>query len=212
MYPIVKRGLDIMLSAVAIILLLPLFLVLCVAVFVDSGAPVLFSQARIGRYKHPFAMKKFRTMRRDAPHDMPTHMLANPDQYITCVGRLLRRTAMDELPQLFHILSGRMSFIGPRPALWNQTDLIAARDEYRDASGRSVNDLRPGLSGWAQVNGRDELPIAEKARLDCEYLLTMSFKMDCRCFWRSIVCAMSGHGYREGRNLPVDQKTNRDEP
>ena len=198
MYPIWKRALDILLSSVAVVLLLPLFLILCIAVLADSGFPILFRQERVGRHKRPFAMMKFRTMRQDAPHDMPTHLLADPDQYITRVGRVLRRTAMDELPQLFHILSGRMSFIGPRPALWNQTDLIVARDAYHDAAGCTVNDLRPGLSGWAQVNGRDELPIGEKARLDGEYLLAMSFRMDWRCFWRTAVCALNGHGYREG--------------
>ena len=175
-----KRILSILLALAAIAVLSGVLILLSIAVKLDSPGPVLFRQKRVGLHKKYFHILKFRTMRIDTPRDMPTHMLADPDQYITHIGRFLRKTSLDELPQLFNILAGDMAFIGPRPALWNQTDLIAERDRY------GANDVRPGLSGWAQVNGRDELEIPVKARYDGEYVEKMSFAFDCRCIWETV--------------------------
>ncbi len=198
MYRTIKRLLDFSLALIGGVVFSPLLIVLIIAVKLDSKGPVLFLQKRIGRGKRPFRMAKFRTMRIDAPHDTPTHLLHNPDQYITRVGRFLRKSSLDELPQLWHILIGDMSFIGPRPALWNQYDLIAARDQYVGRYGMTINDLRPGLSGWAQINGRDELPIPVKVQRDKEYVEQFGFIMDCRCFIGTIVNVLRGQGVVEG--------------
>lgn len=198
MYRTIKRLLDFSLALIGGVVFSPLLIVLIIAVKLDSKGPVLFLQKRIGRGKRPFRMAKLRTMRIDAPHDTPTHLLHNPDQYITRVGRFLRKSSLDELPQLWHILIGDMSFIGPRPALWNQYDLIAARDQYVGRYGMTINDLRPGLSGWAQINGRDELPIPVKVQRDKEYVEQFGFIMDCRCFIGTIVNVLRGQGVVEG--------------
>lgn len=187
-----KRFLDIVLSFLGLVFLSPLFLVLMLAVKLDSRGPVFFKQKRVGKNKRYFNMLKFRTMRIDTPHDMPTHMLENPDQWITKVGRFLRKSSLDELPQLWCIFRGDMSVIGPRPALWNQEDLLEERDIY------GANDIRPGLTGWAQINGRDELEIAQKARLDGEYVERMSFRFDLKCFFGTIFSVLRHEGVVEG--------------
>ena len=187
-----KRLLAIVLSLMGIIVLGWLLALLSIAVKLDSPGPVLFKQKRVSRGKSHFYILKFRTMRTDTPKDMPTHLLANPDQYITRVGRFLRKTSLDELPQLFNILSGDMAIVGPRPALWNQFDLIAERDKY------GANDIRPGLTGWAQINGRDELEIEEKARLDGEYVQKLSFAFDVKCFLYTIKAVLCRDGVVEG--------------
>jgi O-antigen biosynthesis protein WbqP len=167
-------------------------LIISLIIVIDSPGPILFKQKRVGRGKSHFYILKFRTMRTDTPKDMPTHLLADPDQYITRVGRFLRKTSLDELPQLFNILLGHMAIIGPRPALWNQFDLIAERDKY------GANDIRPGLTGWAQINGRDELEIDVKARLDGEYVQNLSFAFDVKCFLGTIRAVLSSDGVVEG--------------
>ena len=187
-----KRLLAIVLSLAGIILLGWLLIALCIAIKLDSPGPVLFRQKRVGLGKSHFYILKFRTMRTDTPKDMPTHLLANPDQYITKVGKFLRKTSLDELPQLFNILKGDMAVIGPRPALWNQFDLIAERDKY------GANDVRPGLTGWAQINGRDELEIDVKARLDGEYVEKLSFAFDVQCFLGTITAVLRRDGVVEG--------------
>ena len=187
-----KRLLDLGLVAVAMVLLALPMLVIAGVVRATSPGPALFWQRRVGARKVYFMMPKFRTMRTDTPHDVPTHLLRDPERYITPVGRFLRRTSLDELPQIFSILSGRMSFIGPRPALWNQLDLLAERERC------GANDVRPGLSGWAQINGRDELPVAVKARYDGEYAERMSLLFDCRCFFGTLVKVMKREGVVEG--------------
>lgn len=188
----VKRIIDILLSLNGLIVLAPVFAVLSVWVKLDSPGPVFFRQKRVGRGKTYFDILKFRTMRTDAPSDIPTHLLKNPDAYITRSGRFLRRTSLDELPQIINILIGQMSIVGPRPALWNQDDLIAERERY------GANDVTPGLTGWAQVNGRDELEIAEKARLDGEYVRHITFKMDATCFLMTIGNVLRQKGVVEG--------------
>ena len=192
MYKKIKRILDIVISGAGLIILSPLFLLLILAIKIDSRGPVLFKQKRVGVHKTYFNILKFRTMRIDTPKDMPTHMLSNPEQYITRVGKFLRKTSLDELPQIINILKGNMSIIGPRPALWNQYDLIAERDKY------GANDVMPGLTGWAQVNGRDELEISVKAKLDGEYVKHLGFQMDCVCFFRTITSVLKGDGIVEG--------------
>lgn len=188
----VKRLLDIILSFIALILLIPIFLVIVLAIKIDSKGPVLFKQKRVGINKSYFYILKFRTMRIDAPNEVPTHLLENPDIWITRVGSFLRRTSLDELPQIWNVFVGEMSLIGPRPALWNQYDLIAEREKY------GVNSIRPGLTGWAQINGRDELSIEDKAKLDGEYVENMGFLMDLRCFFRTIVSVFKSDGVVEG--------------
>jgi O-antigen biosynthesis protein WbqP len=187
-----KRLLAIVLSLLGILCLGWLLALLSIAVKLDSPGPVLFKQKRVGRGKSHFYILKFRTMRIDTPKDMPTHLLSNPEQYITPVGRFLRKTSLDELPQLFNILLGHMAIVGPRPALWNQFDLIAERDKY------GANDIRPGLTGWAQINGRDELQIEEKARLDGEYVQKLSFAFDVKCFLYTIKAVLCRDGVVEG--------------
>ncbi len=187
-----KRLIDIVLSGCGILVLLPVYLVIAVAVKLDDPGPVFFRQKRVGIHKSHFQILKFRTMKMCTPRDMPTHLLENPEQYITRVGRVLRKTSLDELPQIFQIFTGKMSIIGPRPALWNQDDLIAERDKY------GANDVRPGLTGWAQINGRDELPIDVKARLDGEYMENISFLFDCKCFFGTILSVLKSDGVVEG--------------
>lgn len=172
-------------------------LVLAILIKATSKGPVLFKQRRIGKDKRSFLIWKFRTMRTDAPKDCPTHLLSDPNRYITGVGRFLRKTSLDELPQIFNIFVGQMSVIGPRPALWNQEDLIAERDKY------GANAVRPGLTGWAQINGRDELPIAVKAKLDGEYCANMSLRFDLKCFFGTIRSVLRHEGVVEGAAAPV---------
>lgn len=200
MYTIIKRIADFILSFFGLIILSPVFLVLILSIKIDSRGPVLFRQKRVGINKTHFNILKFRTMRIDTPKDIPTHLLENPDQYITRVGKFLRKTSLDELPQIINILTGTMSIIGPRPALWNQYDLIAERDLY------GVNGVRPGLTGWAQINGRDELPIEEKARLDGEYVQKMSVVMDVKCFFGTIVKVVRREGVVEGGTGEIERK------
>ena len=188
----IKRVLAVILSTVGILALSWLFLILCIAIKVESKGPVLFKQKRVGIHKRHFNILKFRTMRIDTPKDTPTHLLENPDQYITKVGKFLRKTSLDELPQLFNIFVGHMAIIGPRPALWNQFDLIEERDKY------GANDVRPGLPGWAQINGRDELEIPVKAKLDGEYVQRISFPFDVKCFFGTITSVLRHDGVVEG--------------
>ena len=187
-----KRLIDILLSGCGIVVLSPVYLLLAVAIKVDDPGPVFFRQKRVGIHKTHFQILKFRTMKMETPRDVPTHLLENPEQYITRVGRILRKLSLDELPQIFQIFTGEMSIIGPRPALWNQFDLIAERDKY------GANDIRPGLTGWAQINGRDELPIDVKARLDGEYVEKLSFAFDCKCFFGTIASVLKSEGVVEG--------------
>lgn len=188
----IKRILDFVLSFFACIILSPVLILLCIAIKIDSKGPILFKQKRVGIHKTFFPIYKFRTMRIDTPKDMPTHMLANPEQYITRTGHFLRKSSLDELPQLFNILKGDMSFVGPRPALWNQDDLVAEREKY------GANDVLPGLTGWAQINGRDELEIPVKAKLDGEYVKRMGFWFDMRCFFGTFTSVLHADGVVEG--------------
>lgn len=188
----IKRLLDFILSLIGSILLSPVMLALSIWIKLDSPGPVLFRQKRVGIHKTHFNILKFRTMKADTPHDVPTHMLKNPDSYITKSGAFLRKTSLDELPQIWNILAGQMSIVGPRPALYNQYDLIEERDKY------GANDVRPGLTGWAQVNGRDELEIPEKARLDGEYVKHLTFGMDLKCFFKTIGYVFHREGVVEG--------------
>lgn len=188
----IKRMGDFLLSSLALLILWPIFLILAVAIKLDDPGPVFFRQKRVGLHKEYFWILKFRTMKMCTPHDMPTHLLEHPEQYITRVGNILRKTSLDELPQILQIWTGKMSIIGPRPALWNQYDLIELRDQY------GANDIRPGLSGWAQINGRDELPIEVKARYDGEYVEKMSFLFDCKCFFGTIFKVLRRDGVVEG--------------
>lgn len=195
---VVKRFIDIVLSGLLLLVLaLPLLLLSCL-IFMDDPGPVLFTQRRVGRGKRIFLLHKFRSMKMSTPHDVPTHMLTHPERYITRIGAFLRKSSLDELPQLYDIFIGRMSLVGPRPALFNQDDLVAERDKY------GANDLMPGLTGWAQINGRDELEIPEKARLDGVYAEKMrqgglgAFFFDCRCFFCTFSSVMRGRGVREG--------------
>ncbi len=187
-----KRVIDILLSAVGIVVLAVPMLILVLMIKLDSPGPVLFKQKRVGIHKSYFNILKFRTMRVDTPKDTPTHLLENPEQWITKVGKFLRKTSLDELPQIFNIFAGHMSIIGPRPALWNQYDLIEERDKY------GANDVLPGLTGWAQINGRDELEIPVKAKLDGEYVAKMSFWFDCKCFIGTVTAVLGSKGVVEG--------------
>lgn len=187
-----KRALDLLLSGLGLFVLSPLFLIISIAIKAEDPGPVFFRQKRVGIHKTYFNIVKFRSMRQDTPHDMPTHLLNDPQRWITKTGRFLRKTSVDELPQIAQIFTGKMSIIGPRPALWNQYDLIAERDKY------GANDITPGLTGWAQVNGRDELEIEEKARLDGEYAQNISFGMDMKIFWMTVKNVLQGSGVVEG--------------
>ncbi len=188
----IKRIIDLLLSIIGLIVLSPVFLLLVIAIKIDSPGPVVFKQKRIGIHKSHFNILKFRTMRIDTPKDTPTHLLENSDQWITRVGKFLRKTSLDELPQIFNIISGTMTIIGPRPALWNQYDLIKERDKY------DANDVPVGLTGWAQINGRDELEIEVKAKLDGEYAEKIGFIMDVKCFFGTVVSVLKKDGIVEG--------------
>ncbi|NLV57983.1 MAG: sugar transferase [Clostridiales bacterium] len=188
-----KRSLDILLSLLGLVILSPIFALASLAVKLSSPGPVFFRQKRVGKNKVPFEIWKFRTMRLDAPKDVPTHLLKDAERYITPVGKVLRATSIDELPQFANVFWGQMSLIGPRPALWNQDDLVALRDQYR------ANDVLPGMSGWAQVNGRDELSLEKKARRDGEYAQNISFRLDMKCLLLTFVKVFNREGIAEGK-------------
>lgn len=201
LYLKIKRVIDLTLSILGLIILFPFFIGIMLAIKLDSKGPIFFKQKRIGIHKTYFEILKFRTMKIDTPKDMPTHLLKDPDQYITRVGKFLRKTSLDELPQIINILKGEMSIVGPRPALWNQEDLIRERDKY------GANDVVPGLTGWAQINGRDELEIPVKAKLDGVYVKHLSFRMDLICFLRTITSVLKSDGVQEGG--PEQKRKNR---
>ena len=192
-YRYFNRVIGFMFSLIGFIVLIPVFLILIVCIKLDSKGPILFKQRRIGLHKKEFNILKFRTMKIDTPKDTPTHLLENPDMYITKVGKFLRKTSLDELPQIINIIKGDMCIVGPRPALWNQYDLIEERDKY------GANDIVPGLTGWAQINGRDELPIDVKAKLDGEYVERCSFGFDVKCFFLTFVKVLKRDGVVEGK-------------
>lgn len=200
MYKVIKRIFDFLSALGGLIVLSPLFLFLATWIKIDSPGPVFFKQKRVGRKKDLFDIYKFRSMRSDTPTDMPTHLLNDPDAFITKSGRFLRKTSLDELPQLINIVKGEMSIIGPRPALWNQDDLVAERDKY------GVNDVVPGLTGWAQINGRDELSIPIKASLDGEYVQKQGFWFDVKCFIRTIISVFKSEGVVEGGTGTLSKK------
>ena len=189
---VIKRILDVILSFGGLVVLSPVFLWLCIWILIDDPGPVLFTQKRVGKDKQYFKLHKFRSMKMSTPHDKPTHMLENPEQYITRSGKFIRAHSLDELPQIWDIFIGNMSVIGPRPALWNQDWLTACRDEY------GANDIKPGLTGWAQINGRDELEIPVKAKLDGKYVKKMGLKMDVKCFLGSLHVFKSDDSVVEG--------------
>lgn len=186
-----KRTIDIILSFIGLIVLLPIYLIIGIIIFIDDPGPIIFSQKRVGENKKLFLLHKFRSMKRKTP-DLPTHLLENPEQYITRVGKIIRKLSLDELPQIYDIFIGKMTIIGPRPALWNQDDLIAERDKY------GANDVKPGLTGLAQISGRDELPIDVKAKLDGEYVEKMSFWFDAKLFFGTIISVLKSDGVVEG--------------
>ena len=188
----IKRVIDFILALIGLIVLSPVFIILAIAILIDDFGPIFFAQKRVGIHKKFFKIYKFRSMKMCTPHDAPTHLLKNPEQYITRVGGFLRKYSLDELPQIWNILKGDMSIIGPRPALWNQDDLIAERDKY------GANDVKPGLSDWAQINGRDELEIPVKAKLDGEYVSRLSFAFDSRCFFGTFFSVLRHEGVKEG--------------
>uniref|UniRef100_UPI0006D0B895 sugar transferase n=1 Tax=Cellulosilyticum ruminicola TaxID=425254 RepID=UPI0006D0B895 len=191
---------DILFALILIVPLTPILLIIAIAIKLESKGPVLFKQKRLGKDKSYFYILKFRTMRIDTPHDMPTHLLVDSSLYITKVGGFLRKSSLDELPQIFNILSGQMSFIGPRPALWNQEDLIAVRDEV------GANQIKPGLTGWAQVNGRDELEISVKAQYDGEYAKNMNLILDLKIIWLTIKNVILSKGVVEGQQIAQERK------
>lgn len=196
----IKRLMDAILSLIGLVLLSPIFLILIIAIKMDSEGPVLFKQKRVGIHKIHFNILKFRTMRIDTPKDTPTHLLENPEKWITKVGKFLRKTSLDELPQIINILKGEMSIIGPRPALWNQYDLLAERDKY------GANDILPGLTGWAQINGRDTVSIEDKARYDGYYAENLGLTLDIRCFLGTIISVLKKDGVVEGKVETVEEK------
>ncbi|MYL36424.1 sugar transferase [Halobacillus litoralis] len=204
MYLFFKRLIDIILSLAGLVFLSPIFLILIIGIKVDSKGPVFFKQKRVGLNKAHFTILKFRTMRIDTPKDTPTHLLKDPERYITKMGKFLRKTSLDELPQIWNIFVGQMSIIGPRPALWNQYDLIAERDKY------GANNVPSGLTGWAQINGRDELPIEVKAKLDGEYAHKISMYMDLRCFLGTVISVVKSDGVVEGDSLMKSKKKSYD--
>ena len=199
-YLVFKRIIDFILSLIAIILLSPLFLLISIMIKVESKGPVFFKQKRIGKDKKYFNIYKFRTMRTDTPKDMPTHLLENADMYITKIGAILRKTSLDELPQLINIIQGKMSIVGPRPALWNQEDLITEREKY------DANSIRPGLTGLAQINGRDELEIPVKAKLDGEYIKKMSLGFDIKIILMTVLKVFKREGIVEGKIEDKNEK------
>lgn len=188
----IKRLIDIILSCCGLVILSPVLLMIAIAIKVDDPGPVLFTQKRVGKNKQYFKLHKFRTMKMSTPHDVPTHMLSNPEQYITRVGKFIRKHSIDELVQIWDIFLGNMTIIGPRPALWNQDMLTSERDKY------NANDVKPGLTGWAQINGRDELEIVDKAKLDGEYVSKISFNFDCKCFFGTVFSVLKSDGVVEG--------------
>lgn len=198
----VKRLIDIVLSGIAIVVLAIPMLIVVIAIKIDDPGPVLFKQKRVGKKKNGeityFMIWKFRSMKMSTPHDTPTHLLENPEQYITRVGKFIRKTSIDELPQIYQVFTGRISAIGPRPALWSQVDLVAEREKY------GANDIKPGITGWAQINGRDELEIDVKAKFDGEYAAALNagkfkgFAMDVKCFFGTIVSVLKSDGVVEG--------------
>ena len=202
---IIKRVIDIVLSFIGMVVLIPIFILVGIIIYIDDPGPVIFKKKRVGKNKEIFWLHKFRSMKMNTP-DVPTHLLENPNQYITSIGRLIRTTSIDELPQIYDILRGSMSIIGPRPALWNQDDLIAERDKY------GANDIRPGLTGWAQINGRDELPIDVKAKYDGEYTAKLNrggigaFIMDLKCFFGTIAKVLKHEGVVEGEQSAEKEK------
>lgn len=200
MYRVIKRFLDFIISFMAICGLSWLLIIIALFIKLEDGGNILFKQKRIGLNKKEFYIYKFRTMKTTTPKDVPTHLLENPDSYITAIGKFLRKSSMDELPQLFNILKGEMSIVGPRPALWNQFDLIAERDKY------GANNVVPGLTGWAQVNGRDELPIPVKSKYDGEYVKKMSLLFDIYIIIKTVVSVFKADGVVEGSN---ESNTNR---
>ena len=199
---IIKRLIDLILSSVAIIVLALPMLIIAIAIKIDDPGPVLFKQKRVGKKKNGeityFMIWKFRSMKMSTPHDTPTHLLENPDQYITRVGRFIRKTSLDELPQIYQVFTSKLSLIGPRPALWSQSDLVAEREKY------GANDIKPGITGWAQINGRDELEIDVKAKFDGEYAVALKrghfrgFAIDWRCFWGTVKSVLKSEGIIEG--------------
>ena len=195
-----KRLIDLFLSTIGIIVLALPMLIIALIIKIDDPGPVFFKQKRVGKGKKHFSLLKYRSMKMSTPHDTPTHLLANPEQYITKVGKFLRKSSLDELPQLFNIWRGHMSIIGPRPALWNQDDLIAERDKY------GANDIKPGLTGWAQINGRDELEIPVKAKLDGEYVEKMGFFFDCKCFFGTFASVLKSDGVVEGGTGTIEKE------
>ena len=199
----VKRLIDIILSFLGLVILAIPMVILAVIVKLDSKGPVLFWQKRVGLHKETFMMPKFRSMYTETPSDMPTHLLNDSSRWITPVGKVYRKLSIDELPQIWCILTGKMSIIGPRPALWNQFDLIEERDKY------GANDVRPGLTGWAQINGRDELEIPVKAKLDGEYVEKMSFLFDCKCFFGTILAVLRHDGVVEGGTGAMQEEENK---
>ena len=200
----IKRLVDVILSGMALLVLWPVFAILAIIIKTTDPGPVFFKQKRVGIKQNGevtyFPILKFRTMKTSTPKDMPTHLLENPEQWITSIGKFLRKTSLDELPQIWNIFTGDMSIIGPRPALWNQYDLIAERDKY------CANDVKPGLTGWAQINGRDELPIDVKARLDGEYVENLSFGFDVKCFFGTIISVLKSDGVVEGGTGELEKK------
>lgn len=203
-YMPIKRVLDVLLSGCGILILSPILGIVALTIKLESPGPVIFKQKRFGKNKEFFEIYKFRSMRTDTPKDLPTHLLNDPDRFITKTGRFIRKTSLDELPQLFNIFSGKMSVIGPRPALWNQGDLIAERDKYH------ANDIRPGLTGWAQINGRDELEIPVKAKFDGEYVRKMSFLFDCKCFFGTVTSVLRHDGVVEGGTGTLEKEKKKD--
>lgn len=201
----IKRALDIIISSFALLVLSPLFLIISFIIKAEDCGPIIFKQKRIGKDKKIFYLYKFRSMKTDTP-DIPTHLLENPEQYISHIGKFIRKTSIDELPQMLNILKGNMSVVGPRPALWNQDDLIAERDKY------GVNSVRPGLTGWAQINGRDELEIPVKARLDGDYVKilnkggVLAFGMDVKCFLKTIFSVLRSDGVVEGGTSEIKKR------
>lgn len=192
MYIKIKRIMDFILSFIGLIVLSPIFLILIIAIKLDSKGPIFFKQKRVGIHKTHFNILKFRTMRIDTPKDTPTHLLENPEQWITKVGKFLRKTSLDELPQIINILKGEMSIIGPRPALWNQYDLLDERDKY------GANDILPGLTGWAQINGRDTVELEDKAQYDGYYTENLGLALDIKCFFGTITSVLKRDGVLEG--------------
>lgn len=200
MYKHFLKGLfDFTLALIGSIVIFPFFIIFGIIIFIDDPGPIFFTQKRVGKNKKLFRLIKFRTMKTKTP-DIPTHLLENPERYITRLGKFLRKTSIDELPQIWNILIGKMSIIGPRPALWNQDDLIAERDKY------GANDIKPGITGWAQINGRDELEIPVKAALDGEYVKKLSFAFDCKCFFGTIKAVFKHDGVVEGGTGELHKK------